>query len=543
MAQKVLSNRSLRRLARKRAHLLCSEGGFSSDSDEEGQLNLMQSDHVGENSEESESAAETPDDTSTGTHNDRYDIVERPEVVDNGVQALGCQAGQAHPQPRNENNIDNEVFLYDIDTSSLSDFSSDNEDDYDIQTNLRNWVLQSNTPHVHVNSLLGILRHNFPHLPKDARTLLVTPRESNQEIIAGGEYHHFGIANGLETKFENFPELVADMVKMKINVDGVPIFKSSNAQFWPILGLIENDMTAEPFVIGLWVGKSKPNSVDAFLQYFVEEMQTLEQNGLLFNGRHIEIGILNCICDAVAKALIKQIKGHTGYYGCDKCTQPGVWLNNRMSFPEVRAPLRTDDMFSQMADEDHHIGHCPLQDINIGLVSQFPADPMHLVFLGVVKKLILLMMKGPLTVRLSNHMVNTISEALVSFAPYIPKEFARKGRALSEVDRWKATEFKNFLLFTGPVAFKGVISEEAYNNFIMLHVAISILSGDDISGELCDYMLNSFSSHLYKTFLAYMVQIEFLSMFMGLFIWQMMSDNLVPCHAFQLFLLKTFFKQ
>ena len=37
----------------------------------------------------------------------------------------------------------------------------------------------------------------------------------------------------------------------------------------------------------------------------------------------------------------------------------------------------------------------PLNNLSIGTVSQFPLDFMHLVCLGVVKRLIWLWMKGP----------------------------------------------------------------------------------------------------------------------------------------------------
>uniref|UniRef100_A0A8B9REN1 SCAN box domain-containing protein n=1 Tax=Astyanax mexicanus TaxID=7994 RepID=A0A8B9REN1_ASTMX len=59
-----------------------------------------------------------------------------------------------------------------------------------------------------------------------------------------------------------------------------------------------------------------------------------------------------------------------------------------------------------------------------------------------------LWLKGPLNTRLPSNTVKRISENLYL---YIPEEFARKTRPLSEVARWKATEFRQFLLYTGPV--------------------------------------------------------------------------------------------
>lgn len=42
----------------------------------------------------------------------------------------------------------------------------------------------------------------------------------------------------------------------------------------------------------------------------------------------------------------------------------------------------------------------------------------------------------------------------------------RKGRATGEVDRWKATEFRTFLLYTGPVILRGKVNDVVYKYFV-----------------------------------------------------------------------------
>jgi len=165
-------------------------------------------------------------------------------------------------------------------------------------------------------------------------------------------------------------------------------------------------------------------------------------------------------CDTPARCFVKNVKGHSGYHGCDKCTQEGEYYEHRMTFPEISAPLRTDISFAEMRDEDHHLGPSPFGNLSFGMISAFPLDYMHLVCLGSVCKLTYWWIKGPLTVRLGSHVIRGLSDALVLHRNEMPGEFARKPRSVSELDRWKATELRQFLLYTGPVCLKNLIPEK-----------------------------------------------------------------------------------
>ena len=64
---------------------------------------------------------------------------------------------------------------------------------------------------------------------------------------------------------------------------------------------------------------------------------------------------------------------------------------------------------------------------------------MHLVCLGVVKRML---KQGPRICKLSNAMVQDISNILISLSGKMPSEFSRQPKSLTEIERWKATEFK-----------------------------------------------------------------------------------------------------
>lgn len=80
----------------------------------------------------------------------------------------------------------------------------------------------------------------------------------------------------------------------------------------------------------------------------------------------------------------------------------------------------------------------------------------------------------------------------------MPSEFARKPRSLAFVKLWKATEFRNLLLYTGPIAFKFFLQKDLYDYFIVLHVTIRILCSSslrdfiDYAHDLFQYFILSF---------------------------------------------------
>lgn len=72
--------------------------------------------------------------------------------------------------------------------------------------------------------------------------------------------------------------------------------------------------------------------------------------------------------------------------------------------------------------------------------------------------------------------IKTANEIIRTIRSYIPSEFARKGRSLLEIKRFKATEFRLILLYTGPIFLRDVLTEDKYSHFLLLHAAITILS-------------------------------------------------------------------
>lgn len=282
-----------------------------------------------------------------------------------------------------------------------------------------------------------------------------------------------------------------DIVKIAINIDGLPLSKSSQQQFWPILGSIlpHNNV----FVIGIYYGTEKPANVNNFLNDFVNEATKMCENRIyFFNGRHIPCRIEALICDTPAKAFVLCVKGHSGYSSCTKCITEGDYIGNRICFPQIDAPLRSDDSFIQKIDDSYHkpdITCSLLQIPNFKPVTNVLLDYMHLVCLGIMRKLMYLWLDGDFYYRLQHRDIKEISIRLTTqLKPSIPIEFARKPRKLDYIKLWKATEYRSILLYTGQLAFKSILKKSVYTHFMVLHVIIRILSSRNLCDEYLSYV-------------------------------------------------------
>ena len=153
-------------------------------------------------------------------------------------------------------------------------------------------------------------------------------------------------------------------------------------------------------------------------------------------------------------------------------------MNGINKNPRTDAGLRSDVHFDEMQNEEHHLGPSPFQQLPIVMVSQFPNGYMHLVCLGVVKRMIWLWMKGLLvnSCRISAGTLTQVSDALTHLHSYLPREFNRKDRPLNEVDRWKGSEVCQCLLYTGPVALKNILPVRTYRHFLLFLGSIYCLS-------------------------------------------------------------------
>lgn len=385
---------------------------------------------------------------------------------------------------RDVNELFNDSFHSDLEAGDgVEEFDNvAQENDAEVETGvefssladeLADWVTRYRIVRAAVGELLRILKRWHPELPLDCRTLLQTPRSVAVRRVAGGDYHYFGL----------FPKLVSYIEKhqgqhelnIHLNIDGVQNFRSKNTQLWPVLISVNK---SQPMVVCLWYGgydNRKPTDVIEFMKEFVEEYQQLS-GGFEHKGIEYSVKLRACICDSPARSLLKQTVLHNGYHSCDRCCVRGERVANRSVYLEKNNTVRFDEMFEA---EDyrgtHQVGSSPMAPI-IGCVTGFVLDYMHLVCLGVVKRMVQFWRREySSAARLSPRVISGISASLQRVRGSLPSEFARQPRSLQESDNWKATEWRQFLLYTGPVVLKEFLSEDHYDHFVALSLAMSIL--------------------------------------------------------------------
>lgn len=344
--------------------------------------------------------------------------------------------------------------------------------------------------------LLQKLSKYFPSLPLDPRTLLDCKRVNvSPSVIPPGHYHHFGIENGLKSIIPlcQFQEYA---IKIALNIDGLPPFKSATDVFWPITAALTN-VPHSVFIVGLYYGPKKPASSSDFLKDIVCEMSQLLKDGCKINDQEFRVHFEFCCCDMPAKSFVKSVISHSAFYGCDKCEVRGIDYCNRRVYLDSNAPLRTDESFRCRIQMEHHTGNSAFESLEeINMIHFFPMDYMHLLCKGVTIRLLENLRSGPLPFRLSSNVLEQIDKELLAIRKLIPSDFGRKPGMIKHLSLWKATQSRFFFMYLAPF----ILPKYCNGEFVKITSLLTV-----IMRILCDPTLcqthNSYCKELVRIFL------------------------------------------
>lgn len=204
------------------------------------------------------------------------------------------------------------------------------------------------------------------------------------------ELYYYNVSGTISKHLERYQQEVVcalTEIQLQLHYDGIPIRKSSADTLWPMLCSFINLSPRVVFPLNLAMCQTKPED-NSYLDKTVSELLDVISDGITVHGINIPVVVTNIVADAPARAMLKKVKGHTGYYSCGKCHEKGNWVENRMVFLNSDGLIpRSDIEFRNRTHETHHLplgphGESPVLELPINMIDAFPQDYMHCVCLG-----------------------------------------------------------------------------------------------------------------------------------------------------------------
>lgn len=206
------------------------------------------------------------------------------------------------------------------------------------------------------------------------------------------------------------------------------------------------------------------------------------EGGILIRNRRLPLTVRCFIADAPARAFVLNHYDHNSADPCSKCKVEGRQCLNdgfqgTMVFPGNEHAGRTDDDYRNVTDEDHQKGRSPLTDV-LPIVTRVPFEIMHCVYLGNVKKLLSAQIEGKFGFcRLLRRKRNVLDARMEELQLYCPSDFNRQPQKLTNFSNFKATELRQFILYTAPAVVKRCLRGRilpAFNDFACNYASLGI---------------------------------------------------------------------
>jgi hypothetical protein len=193
-----------------------------------------------------------------------------------------------------------------------SDDSENNAEGDGFDEKLFDWFQNHKVSKLALTDLLKVLKPYFPELPLTSCTFLKkfqkeSPCNREYNKLTTGEFAYIGLQKALSISLD-CTKVYSSALTLKVNIDGLPLYKSSKISLWTILVQIP-EISEQPFLVAVHSGDVKPNEKDLLID-FVNEL-----NEILLHGITVGTGIsfmknIILICDAPARSMVKCIKEH-----------------------------------------------------------------------------------------------------------------------------------------------------------------------------------------------------------------------------------------
>lgn len=295
-----------------------------------------------------------------------------------------------------------------------------------------------------------------------------------------------------------------DLISINFNVDGAPIFESSNTSVYPVLCTVNELSPSEKknhiMMSSIWFGNGKPKDMNAYLTPFVNEAKKLLKDGFSYTYKDItykkRVVTLMGICDSVARPLVQCCTQFNGEYGCGLCLHRGESVEKGRRYARVY-PVIDDNFFGEgLRTHEQTMIHaeekikknkkgikrksilCDIPDYNI--VKNLDVEWMHCVPLGVVRQFANLFFDSS-----NSHekfyfgdKINEVDSYISSLSP--TSDMSRTPRGMKDRVHMKAHEWVAFLLAYSLPILSMCLPTKHVKHWALLVDGISILTKKSI---------------------------------------------------------------
>lgn len=373
-----------------------------------------------------------------------------------------------------KNQINNEVIL--CDKCHKEYRLSKSEENFFVTVNLK-YQIEALLKNNYFRNMIHdqLIDHDYVDQDSTINDVLTSDRYLNDDYI--------------KSKKEN-----GDIVlTLNVNTDGTPQFESGPHSFWPIqcsINEIPIKLRSKFILLGaLWytVIEPCPKFMNLYLSTFINQINSLMENGIKIIN---EIGecktyfckIFSFPVDSVARPIMQNRLQFNGLYGCSWCYIRGTYSSGCMRFLQTRENPRDRSHRQYLSDvkkrrkdvkrmrktkknEKYTVrgvkGSSILSKLrDFDCVWGYPLDYMHGVLLGVTRQISQHWLKE----HLSPSQRKVINKRLLKIKP--TSEIQRAPRVLkSKRNKWKASEWRSWLLFYSIPCLTGILDNELLDSF------------------------------------------------------------------------------
>lgn len=342
----------------------------------------------------------------------------------------------------------------------------------------------------------------------------------NQLVNLNARENHHNVINNVITDVQSGslyksvnPTNCNTVLTLNVFFDGAVMKQSGTDSFWVALIQINELPIAlrMKYILtsGVMMVDKEPQAdlMNSFINELLKQIDLLNNDGIQLTADDITLTfkfkILFIVADSAARPILQCRVKYNGYFGCSWCYQRGTYTNYiKYPFdPNIRNrshEMHLRDLRDVLLRQENAIvrntkdlrktfingikGRSNFLNLTdfFDIVWSFPLEYMHCVLIGVVQFLWELWRKLHF---LSLEDEEKINQLLTSIETIF--ENHRVMREFSSKSKWKASEWRSWLLFFGIPCLRGILPDNCLQHFALLvNTVFTLLQKEITSDEL-----------------------------------------------------------